>query len=277
MKFDSLGENEVGYVVVADTLSTMFEAQECLMQDKENLAVEDSKMVASVSTVNDTEVLQSRMRRDTVSVELDSVPEGKSEHSVSSECVDAIETNINAVNNTEVARSGRRRGKPPKEMASVTEGQDGLIPDGESLAVLRGLPLVYTSLEDAQKRDPRCNRVIEDFEKDFVLATDASDKAVSAVLNQRVNGELAPVAYYSRLLSLAERRYSTYEKECLAVVFGCEKARTYLEHKEFELHCDNLALCWLFRNVKEVGRLGRWILRLSPFRFKLRGQHTDVK
>jgi hypothetical protein len=75
------------------------------------------------------------------------------------------------------------------------------------------------------------------------LVTDASEKAISAVVNQRVNGELAPVAYYSRLLGPAERQYSTYEKECLAVVFGCERARTYLEHKEFELHCDNLALC----------------------------------
>ena len=55
----------------------------------------------------------------------------------------------------------------------------------------------------------------------FLLATDASDIAVSAVLNQRVNGELAPVAYYSKLLSSEKRRYSTYEKECLAVVFGC--------------------------------------------------------
>jgi hypothetical protein len=110
---------------------------------------------------------------------------------------------------------------------------------------------------------------VPDFDKDFVLATDASDIAVSAVLNQRVNGELAPVAYYSRLLSSAEKRYSTYEKECLAVVYGCEKARTYLEHKEFELHCDNLALCWLFRNVKEVGRLGRWIMRLASFKFKV--------
>jgi hypothetical protein len=82
---------------------------------------------------------------------------------------------------------------------------------------------------------------VPDFEKDFVLATDASDIAVSAVLNQRGDGELAPVAYYSKWLSLAERRYSIYEKEWLAVVFGCEKARTYLEHKEFELHCDNLA------------------------------------
>jgi hypothetical protein len=114
-----------------------------------------------------------------------------------------------------------------------------------------------------------------DFEKEFVLATDASDLAISAVLNLRVGGELAPIAFYSKLLTPAETRYSTYEKECLAVVFGCEKAQVYLEHKEFELYCDNLALCWLFRNVKQIGRLGRWILRLAPFKFRV--HHTKGK
>ena len=112
---------------------------------------------------------------------------------------------------------------------------------------------------------------VPDFEKDFVLVTNASDIAVSAVLNQRINGQLAPMAFYSKLLGSAERRYTTYEKECLATVFGCERARSYLEHKEFELYCDNLALCCLFRNVKEVGRLGRWI-RLAPFKFTV--HHT---
>jgi len=46
---------------------------------------------------------------------------------------------------------------------------------------------------------------VPDFEKDFVLVTNASDIAVSAVLNQRVNGQLAPVAFYSKLLGHAER------------------------------------------------------------------------
>ena len=64
-----------------------------------------------------------------------------------------------------------------------------------------------------------------DFSKEFVLATDASDVAVSAVLQQRVNSALAPIAYYSRVLTPAEKRYSTYEKECLAILFGCEKCR----------------------------------------------------
>jgi hypothetical protein len=110
---------------------------------------------------------------------------------------------------------------------------------------------------------------VPDFGRTFVLVTDASDLAVSAILQQRVNGSLAPVSYYRRLLSGAERKFSTYEKECLVVIFGCEKCRTYLEHKEFELRCDNLALCWLLKRVKDVGRLGRWILRLSPFKFKV--------
>jgi hypothetical protein len=113
---------------------------------------------------------------------------------------------------------------------------------------------------------------LPDFSKDFVLSTDASDYAISAVLQQCVQGDLAPIAYYSRLLTPAERRYSTYEKECLAVLFGCEKCRSYLEHKEFELWCDNLALCWLLRRTRDMGRLGRWILRLTPFKFRVK--HT---
>jgi phospholipid-translocating ATPase len=110
---------------------------------------------------------------------------------------------------------------------------------------------------------------IPDFSKEFILVTDASDRAVSAVLHQRVSEVLAPISFHSRLLTDAEKRYNTYEKECLAALFGCKKCRTYLDHKEFELRCDNLALCWLLKRVKDVGRLGRWILRLAPLKFKV--------
>ena len=111
---------------------------------------------------------------------------------------------------------------------------------------------------------------ILDFNKEFVLATDANDIAISAVHQQRIDGGLAPISYNGRTLSPLECKYSTYEKECLVVNFGCKKCRRYLEHKEFELQCDNLALCWLLKRVKEIGRLGMWILRLSPFKFKVR-------
>jgi hypothetical protein len=96
---------------------------------------------------------------------------------------------------------------------------------------------------------------IPHFARDFVLLTNASDLAISAVLHQEVNGALAPISYYSRLLTAAERKYSTYEKECLAVLFGCERCRSFLEHKEFELHCDNLALCWLLLQAQTPDHL----------------------
>jgi len=45
---------------------------------------------------------------------------------------------------------------------------------------------------------------VTDFSTEFVLATDASEVAVSAILQQRVNSALAPIVYYSRVLTPAE-------------------------------------------------------------------------
>jgi hypothetical protein len=58
----------------------------------------------------------------------------------------------------------------------------------------------------------------------------------------------------------------------LAVIFGCEKCQPYLEHQEFELQCDNVALCWLLR-TKDIDRQGRRILRLAPYKFRV--THTS--
>lgn len=102
-----------------------------------------------------------------------------------------------------------------------------------------------------------------------MLICDSNDVAISAVVHQKRGEALAPIAYASRLLSLAERRYSIYERECLAVVFSCEKYRVCLKHKEFTQHTDNKALSWVLKHVKEMGRIGRWILRLAPFRIKV--------
>jgi hypothetical protein len=71
---------------------------------------------------------------------------------------------------------------------------------------------------------------VPDFSKEFVLVCDSSDVAISAVLNQRQEKGLAPIAFAGRLLTISERKYSIHEKECLAVVLGCERFRVYLEH-----------------------------------------------
>lgn len=62
-----------------------------------------------------------------------------------------------------------------------------------------------------------------DFEKEFVLQTDASERGVGAVLSQLDDeGKDHPVAYFSRKLLPRETRYLTIEKECLAIKLGIQ-------------------------------------------------------
>ena len=59
-----------------------------------------------------------------------------------------------------------------------------------------------------------------DFDKPFMLTTNASDTAIGAVLSQEKDNFDHPVAYLSRSLNKAERNYSTTEKECLTVLYA---------------------------------------------------------
>jgi phospholipid-translocating ATPase len=57
-----------------------------------------------------------------------------------------------------------------------------------------------------------------DFDRHFVLQTDASDRGVGAVLSQvDDNGVDHPVAFFRRKLLPREVHYSTVEKECLSI------------------------------------------------------------
>lgn len=108
------------------------------------------------------------------------------------------------------------------------------------------------------------------FDKPFVLQTDASSCALGAVLLQEIDGIRQPIAYASRTLTPAERKASSaYESECLAVVFGVEKFRQYLEHREFLLETDNQALSWLLARPRQLGKLGRWVAKLTSLKFQV--------
>jgi hypothetical protein len=92
-------------------------------------------------------------------------------------------------------------------------------------------------------------------------------------LSQQVDGVRQPVAYASRALTEQESKaYSIYELECLAVLFGTDKFRKFLEHREFLLETDNQAFSWLLSHSRQLGKIGRWVVKISSLKFKV--QHV---
>ena len=67
------------------------------------------------------------------------------------------------------------------------------------------------------------------------LVTDASNTAVGAVLQQYVNGTWHPISFFSRKMTPAETRYSTFDRELLAVYLAIKHFRHFLEGRHFHV------------------------------------------
>lgn len=102
----------------------------------------------------------------------------------------------------------------------------------------------------------------------FELHTDASDQGISAILVQITPKGVEQVIHYgSRMLTKAELKWHTQEKEALAIVWGCNKFRSYLLGSHFTIRSDHQSLQWLMNSEK--GRLARWALSLSEFDYTI--------
>lgn len=81
---------------------------------------------------------------------------------------------------------------------------------------------------------------------EIVLTTDASDSAVGAVLQQKINGHLRPLGFFSKRLSPAQIKYSTYDRELLSVELGIKHFRYMVEGRDFEIQTDHKPLIFAF-------------------------------
>ncbi|GAA5867358.1 hypothetical protein JCM5353_008820, partial [Sporobolomyces roseus] len=88
----------------------------------------------------------------------------------------------------------------------------------------------FQSLKDAFEGE----QILRHFDPSLPLEleTDASDFALGAVLSQRQDGRLHPIAFLSRKFSPPELNYEVHDKELLAIVEACKAWRAYLSHTQ---------------------------------------------
>ena len=110
------------------------------------------------------------------------------------------------------------------------------------------------------------------------ISADASSHGLGAVLMQKVNEVWNPIAYASRSMSEAEKRYAQIEKEALATTWACEKFSAFILGKCIEIEIDHQPLVPLL-GAKHLDslppRVLRFRLRLDCFNYNI--QHIQGK
>jgi hypothetical protein len=101
----------------------------------------------------------------------------------------------------------------------------------------------------------------------LVLATDASDTHVGAVLQQQVGLHWRPLGFLSKKLSKSEVNYSTSDQELLAAVSGIKHFRSQLEGRPFQLWTDHKSLIFALHRVSPPtsGRQQRHLAFISEY------------
>ena len=118
-----------------------------------------------------------------------------------------------------------------------------------------------------------------DFNRPFLLKTDASGKGLGAVLSQKqADGRYHPIAYVNCVMNETEQRYHSNKQEFLTLKWAVtEQFHEYLSpygknRNEFVVCIDNNPLTYIFSsaNLDAAGQC--WVARLTSYNFSLEYQ-----
>ena len=121
--------------------------------------------------------------------------------------------------------------------------------------------LAFQSLKDSIAEIIRAAH--PDFTRPFHIRTDASDIAVGAALYQIDNsGKDSTIAYYSKALQPAQRKWSATEKEMWGIVAASRKFYPYCYDK-VTFHTDHKPLTNASTKKDHRGKFTRWLIELQ--------------
>jgi hypothetical protein len=104
----------------------------------------------------------------------------------------------------------------------------------------------------------------------FRLEMDTSDIATGAVLSQQqADGTYWPLGYSSKSYNNAEKNYTTYDKEMLAIMWGLDKWRNLLieASEPFEICTNHQNLTYFKDPQKLTGWQVNWTTKLQDFNY----------
>ena len=111
-----------------------------------------------------------------------------------------------------------------------------------------------------------------DFSKQFKVYVDASDVSVGAILTQQGDDGIDhPIVYFSKKFNMYQRKYSTIEKECLALVLALQHFDVYLNATVHPVlaFTDHNPLTFINKMKNKNQRLMRWSLILQEYNLKI--------
>lgn len=85
----------------------------------------------------------------------------------------------------------------------------------------------------------------------YNITSDASDTAVGAVLQQFCDNQWQPLSFFSKKLSSSQKKYSTFDRELLAIYLAIKHFRHFIEGRDFHVLTDHKPLTFAFKSRTE--------------------------
>lgn len=125
--------------------------------------------------------------------------------------------------------------------------------------------------EEANLAFEQCKRSLQEAvtlfhplrEAPLALMTDASNIGVGAVLQQKVSNMWKPLGYFSKKLTETQTRYSTYDRELLAIFMAMKHFRNMYEGRPLTIFTDHKPLIYAFTKSNSSSDSPRRVRQLA--------------
>ncbi|GBG58737.1 hypothetical protein CBR_g137 [Chara braunii] len=114
----------------------------------------------------------------------------------------------------------------------------------------------------------------DETERPFIVSTDAGPCSVGGLLSQKdAGGKKRPVRFESRTLNTAERNYSQFKKEVLAILRCRDTFRHYIYGRRFILRIDPTAVASVLQKDFSLTdpTIARWLIRIRLYDYTVEG------